>query len=320
MVTLQVEFRPYRRSFCHPFKTAYGEWKVREGILLRLRDDLGASGFGEIAPLAWFGSETWEQAWEFCHQLNREITVANIFSIPDSLPCCQFGFESALTWLKSDQITPHTFPQSWLLPAGEKALQGWQQGWQQGYCTFKWKIGVGTIDDELAIFHDLIHALPSSAKLRLDANGSLTHETSCQWLFACDSVTNLEFLEQPLAPDQWESLLDLSQRFATQIALDESVASLRDLQICYAKGWRGVFVIKPAIVGSPSRLRQFCLQNQLDIVCSSVFETEIGRRATLDIAGKLMAPDRAVGFGINQWFPVNDPLACIDPEELWNHL
>jgi len=40
-----------------------------------------------------------------------------------------------------------------------------------GYHTFKWKIGVAAIQDELKIFHKLLQALPMLAQLRLDANG-----------------------------------------------------------------------------------------------------------------------------------------------------
>lgn len=61
------------------------------------------------------------------------------------------------------------------------------------------------------------------------------------------------------------------------------------------------FVIKPGIVGSPSRLRQFCQQHKIDVVFSSVFETEIGRQAALKLAAELSEHHRAVGFGVNHF-------------------
>jgi o-succinylbenzoate synthase len=84
--------------------------------------------------------------------------------------------------------------------------------------------------------------------------------------------------------------------------LDESVASLRDLATCYEGGWRGIFVIKPGIIGSPSRLRRFLKENPIDVVFSSVFETSVGRKAALQLAGELSHPGYAVGFGVNHWF------------------
>ncbi|HBY77637.1 MAG TPA: o-succinylbenzoate synthase, partial [Cyanobacteria bacterium UBA11148] len=92
----KFQFRPYQRRFRHPLKTSYGCWDIREGIILHLMDETGQIGWGEIAPLPWFGSETLEQALNFCHQLPTHITVSDIFSIPARLPACQFGFESAL--------------------------------------------------------------------------------------------------------------------------------------------------------------------------------------------------------------------------------
>ncbi|HEY9860463.1 MAG TPA: hypothetical protein V6D16_13210, partial [Candidatus Obscuribacterales bacterium] len=90
-----LEFRPYRRSFRQPLRTSHGLWSLREGIVLRLSDAMGKVGFGEIAPIAWFGSETLAEALAFCQQFSRQITAEQIATIPATLPACQFGFESA---------------------------------------------------------------------------------------------------------------------------------------------------------------------------------------------------------------------------------
>ena len=74
------------------------------------------------------------------------------------------------------------------------------------------------------------------------------------------------------------------------------------MQACYEQGWRGIFVIKAAIAGSPSRLRQFLKTYQIDAVFSSVLETAIGRKAALKLAAELNHPHRAVGFGVEHWF------------------
>jgi O-succinylbenzoate synthase len=102
-------------------------------------------------------------------------------------------------------------------------------------------------------------------------------------------------------------MLELSNYYSTKIALDESVATLQQLENCYQQGWRSIFVIKPGIVGSPSRLRKFCQQHQIDVVFSSVFETAIGRQAALKLAAELSSNHRAVGFGINHYFTGSIP-------------
>jgi O-succinylbenzoate synthase len=331
LMRYRFEFRPYQQRFVRSLFTSHGTWDVREGIILRLTDETGKIGWGEIAPISWFGSETLEQALEFCHELSEEITQEMIFSIPDQLPACQFGFESA--WEinrrgaegaeKEENLSINNLSYSGLMPAGEGALQIWQKLWNDGYRTFKWKIGVYPIAKELEILERLTQTLPASAKLRLDANGGLKLKEANLWLRACDNIKaneqlslEIEFIEQPLSVDQFEAMLELSYGYKTAIALDESVATLNQLATCFKQGWRGIFVIKPGIVGSPSRLRQFCQQHKIDAVFSSVFETAIGRQAALQLAAELSQANRAVGFGVNHWFAQEETL----PEDLWKKL
>ena len=186
-----------------------------------------------------------------------------------------------------------------LLPAGEKALTAWESGFQQGQRTFKWKIAVGGARKERKIFSQLVTLLPAGSKLRLDANGGLTLTEARNWLELTDKYQLVEFMEQPLPPSQLEEMLQLHREYHTALALDESVATVKQLKQCYEKGWRGIFVIKGAIAGSPQRLRQFCQEHSIDAVFSSVFETNIGRKAVLRLAAELSSPHRAVGFGLS---------------------
>jgi o-succinylbenzoate synthase len=297
-------FHQYSRSFLSPLKTNHGSWELREGIIIRLVDEVGKEYHGEIAPIPWFGSETLAAARDFCQYLPREITAEMIDSIPDSLPACQFGFESAL--FAEKEVKKLKF--CGLLPTGKAALSTWEKLGE--YDTWKWKIGVGEIEEELEILDLLIQALPATAKLRLDANGGLNEGEARVWLERCDALLGkIEFIEQPLPVSEFEKTLELSRCYcsamassAAGIALDESVASLRDLATCYEAGWRGIFVIKPGIIGSPSRLRQFLRENPIDAVFSSVFETSVGRKAALQLAEELSHPGYAVGFGVNHWF------------------
>ncbi|MBW4666767.1 MAG: o-succinylbenzoate synthase [Cyanomargarita calcarea GSE-NOS-MK-12-04C] len=314
----QFEFRPYQRRFVTSVTTSHGIWDIREGIILRLTSETGQASWGEIAPISWFGSETLKQANYFCHELPKEITDETIFSIPEDLPSCQFGFESAMWGMRSEVLTPNSIPLSYsaLLPSGEAALEECRLLWKQGYRTFKWKIGVEPISRELEIFALLTQKLPVEAKLRLDANGGLSYEEANTWLWLCDKVNasqelpvEIEFIEQPLPVGQFQQMLELCGNYTTAIALDESVATLNQLENCFKQGWQQIFVIKPGIVGSPSRLRQFCLENEIDAVFSSVLETAIGRQNALQLAAELSLHNRAVGFGVNHWFD--------DDEETW---
>ena len=302
---MRFEFCPYRRRFRQPLRTSHGLWSVREGIIVRLESELGRVGFGEIAPIEWFGTETMEDAIALCQTLPSEISWQEIDQI--QFPACRFGFE--MGWLAADGVAD---------VADERLVycalisEEWRELWEQGYRTFKIKIGVNEIREEITTLKRLVEEMPEEAVFRLDANGGLTEFEMHQWLAICEHL-NVEFLEQPT--NDFAMMLSASQQYSTAIALDESVATIAQLEDCYERGWRGIFVIKPAIAGSPSRLRKFCEMHQIDTVFSSVFETAIARRAGLKLAAELS--DRAVGYGTTHWF---DELTTNDFDELWNSL
>jgi o-succinylbenzoate synthase len=248
------------------------------------------------------GTETLEVAIAFCRSLPSSLTASDILSVPDTLPASQFGFGSAWEALSTPSLAIDCEPSQFsaLLPAGEAALSAWPISWAQGHRTFKWKIGVLGVPQELELFQRLVAAFPEDAKLRLDANGGLTLEQAEQWLDICDRTSRIaiEYLEQPLPPDRFEAMTQLSQTYKTPLALDESVATVAQLQHCHERGWRGVMVVKPAIAGYPQALRDFLRTHAVEVVFSSAFETELGWSAALALAKAFNLRNRAIGFGI----------------------
>lgn len=330
---LHLEIRPYCRPFLTPLQTSHGRWENREGLILRFEDEVGGVSFGEVAPIPWFGTETMDQVWAFCDRFPRHFSPAQLADIPDTLPACQFGFGVARTpvadawpkqFLSGASEKPGFYPPTdicALLPAGAAALHHWQKLWQQGHHTFKWKIGVAPVEEELPMFQKLVEALPAEAMLRLDANGGLRPEVAVLWLSACDAVSQkIEFVEQPLSPDlMLEWLPQIQGRFETEIALDESVATVQQLQRVFRQvGDQVVYVVKPAIAGCPWRLLDFCVQHRLDVVLSSALETPVGRNIVFELAHRLWTagvPRRALGFGVGHWFA--DDWETLSEETLW---
>ncbi len=256
------QFRVYQRPLLHPLQTHHGLWEIREGIIIRLEAEDGRIGWGEIAPLPEFGSETLSAAILFCQSLENPLSINSIFYIPEQFPACQFAFESALEDLsienKSRELEPKNY--SYLLPTGAAVFPCLDDILAANQTnTYKWKIAVNSLKQELTLFEKLIDRLPRGIKLRLDANGGLSIAESKIWLKIADECQIIEFIEQPLPPSQWLEMLQLSQDFTTGIALDESVANLRQIEEYYQRGWRGIFVIKPAITGSIQGLRNLLL-------------------------------------------------------------
>lgn len=297
-------FRRYQRKFVRPLRTAHGPWSDRQGLIVRLQTPatradafLPHTSYGEIAPIPWFGTETLDEAIAALKPLqDQPASLADLSAIMEGLPpnysATRFGLGLAIAQLQGhfppvpDPLQPEQI--CVLLPSGTEALEAWPKLWKRGHRTFKWKLGIADLVQELASLEQLRRSLPTQAKLRLDANGSLDLKAAQACLQCCDALAEqnlpIEFLEQPLPPHQFEPLLQLSQTYRTPLALDESVTGLPQLKQCYRQGWQGIFVIKGAIAGDPLAVLDFCQRQRLKVVFSSVFETSLARQAVLTMA------------------------------------
>jgi o-succinylbenzoate synthase len=302
MTNYHFSFRRYQRPFLRPLNTAHGQWSVREGLIIQLIDEVGCNYWGEIAPIPWFGSESLAEAIEFCTSLGKSVSWP--LKIPDRLPATQFAFSAAIPYGYEpiEAMTAEDLSWSVLLPAGKKVLTAWQHYWALGYRTFKWKIGVAGVAEELAIFDRLRADLPTAANLRLDANAGLSYGDACIWLTEL-AVDAIEFLEQPVATVT--EMLRLATTYDVPLAVDESVSNLGRLRACYERGWPGIYVIKPAIAGSLIDLAAFIREHQLDVVLSSSLESSIGRQAIMRWAAEQNLTSRATGLGTSSWFADN---------------
>lgn len=324
-------FKRYRLPLRPPLRTAHGPWSEREGIIVRLEDESGRAGFGEIAPLPWPGTETLAEAEEICRKFGDVVEDALLDEVPERFGCVRFALAQARE--TRGKVAPTTrLPVAALLPAGRAALPLLRQKLEAGFLAFKWKVGVGAPDDELGMLDDLLAQLPAHAKLRLDANGGWTRRQAERWLARC-AERPVEFVEQPVAPADEDALLGLAADYPVKLALDESVVRLAEARRWQALGWPGVFVLKPALAGPLAGLAQWIRETKADVVLSSAIETALGRSAILHAALHEPLTRRALGFGAGEIFgdrrwdgPVVGPLAdasCIahhPGEDLWTAL
>ncbi len=293
---LHVEYLVYRRRFRRALRTAHGEWAERKGILLRLTDAEGRNGYGEIAPTPWMGSETFEEAEGFLRSL-REKKSGSGGDI-SRLPACRFALDAAREALRAEgprDVPARRLGTAALLPAGAEALGVLEAKWGEGFRTFKWKIGVESPEKERGIYRDLRAAVPAEARFRLDANGALDVSGTRKWLDLLDE-TGAEFLEQPLPPEGFEEMRKLQETTLTPIALDESVAHARDFEEAHRLGWRGLYVIKPAIFGAMREGEALLPAVRPRVVVSSVFETSVGYETVLRWASRWQSEGFAAGL------------------------
>ncbi len=288
------EYRRYQRRFREPLRTSLGEWAVREGFILRLEDEKGMTGFGEVAPISWFGSETLEEAEAF---LSKAAVEGCVEDAPADLPCCRFAISCAHSVLRQDFDPPERKAElAGLLPAGCRALDKLIELGEDGFQVFKWKVSVDSFAREVEILDLLLDALPANGRLRIDANGGWSLNDAWRWLERLDGEGRIEFVEDPLEPALWEASIGLSEAFETLLALD--VPATNELAPVLAdKAWPGLLVVKPSVWGSIPDLRAIEQTFPQKIVFSSVFETGFGYEAVLRLAIEGGAQSWALGMG-----------------------
>jgi O-succinylbenzoate synthase len=350
----KIEHRAYRLPFRAVVRTAHGPWAEREGFLVRAarinadgterteifnregtRRDAkaadgevraGGAGWGEVAPISWFGTETVAEAREALAGLRGEARdLADALArVPTECVSVRAGLAAAMERGAGSEEqeavsevqapgsslpAPCSFlPVAGLLPAGRAVLGAVEARLELGFRTFKWKVGVGEAADEWAILDDLLGVLPKGAKLRLDANGAWSRKVAEGWLARAAERPMIEYVEQPVGTETraGEDLLrGLAEDFPVKIALDESIAGARDVEKWLAMDWQGVWVVKPALLGEPGPVLEKLARAKADVVFGSALETCAGARAGLRLAfawaereGRAAAERRALGYGV----------------------
>ena len=345
----QILVKPYRRAFRQPLRTAHGEWATREGFLVRLEQE-GRVGYGEVAPLPEFGSETLADAMAFLEQL----TIQPEMAVPVNLPCCAFALSAAqifaergsLDLLKNGEASnqgasrvpisrliapPRDYSVSALLPSGSAALRLAAQKSKAGYCNMKWKIGIDPIAKEISTARSLFDSLPSTVRLRFDANAGLAASELEQWVeFLIPYRERIDFIEQPLACGQEALMSDYMEASGLCIALDESLNGSDRERWLKPNAWAGALVIKAPLMGELSQQADRLAAVAKQVVFSSVFETDIGLENSLRLADSLPQFFRPIGYDTMDAF--NDglnylqaaPTICTsdrrayDPDLIWN--
>jgi O-succinylbenzoate synthase len=293
----RFQFRRYGLPFRTTVRTAHGPWMERDGVLVRLEvaseGGTGRAGFGEAAPLPWFGTETADDVEKECRAISEWVEARALDEVPARVGCLRHALAAAraelelgLTGNASGNARMPALGVAALLPTGRAALAQIGPKAEIGFRVFKWKVGVADLADELALLEDVCAELPSGALLRLDANGAWDRRRAERWLERC-AERPVEFVEQPIAADARgadDVLLGLAEDYPTPLGLDESLIREADLEKWLGAGWPGIFVIKPALFADVESALATLERANARVVFSSALETAVGAKSALRAA------------------------------------
>jgi O-succinylbenzoate synthase len=319
---LRLQIKPYGFQLNRPLHTAAGVLQHRRGWLLRLEDSAGRLGWGEVSPLDLQQLEACQEAMVPMMEPGVVWTVSSLEHVLVSVPAAlafalgaalaeldgELGSVSSAGWLQAPTS-------AFLLPAGvamRDALDRLLSSVDSNLpFALKWKVAACDPEEEWCLLQGLLDKLPSSVRLRLDANGGWDRLQAWRWVEQLRGDPRLEWFEQPLAADDWEGLEAISA--VVPVALDESLQA----HPTWRDQWEGWQVRRPLLEGDPRPLLRDLVRGKPRLMLSTTFETGIGGRwlahlAALQAQGETpAAPGLAPG-----WCPAG-PLFSSDPAEVW---
>jgi o-succinylbenzoate synthase len=192
-----------------------------------------------------------------------------------------------------------------LLLSGDEMLNSAEELIRRGYMAIKAKAGGDLATDikRLAPLAEL--CLQRGVKLRLDANRKYDLESAAA---LCRELPpySIDYFEEPV--NNPDDLTRFYQLTGVPVALDESVYQCIDLNFLKIPDGTKALIIKPSAVGSYKKifkLREIATENNLKIILSSAFETDIGLSLLLQLSAGFNLYPEAMGLDTGKWFTEN---------------
>lgn len=312
----------YTLPFTEPVILKGARFHSREGLLLELTDDTGASGWGETSPLPGFSRESLDEAGYRLHELALSFVGSmppvGQHPLPDDplsrelddrevSPSVRFGFELAawnLYTASQGKALPEVFSErpgtmvslnGLLAEPGERVLEEAHRMRDAGYAAVKLKVGSRGIREDEELVGAVAEVLGDSVALRLDANRAWRFEEAVDFCRAASGL-RYEYLEEPLAEPA--GLPRLAKEYGVPVALDESLVGMEPEDLRGHRYAQAV-ILKPTLLGGISRTLRLAREaERIGIlpVISSAYETGVGTSALISLAAGIGCGEISAGL------------------------
>jgi L-alanine-DL-glutamate epimerase-like enolase superfamily enzyme len=237
---MKLDVRRHSLRLSQPLRSAYGDVRERELLLVSLTDDDGVSGHGEAAPLESYDGVSVEQVQCALERYRRVLEDSQGLNGAQLVDACRrevdlpeaFAAIDMALWDRAGRLSGR--PVAALLtdkPAARVAVNATLSALdragaareaaaavQAGFGCLKVKVGTG--DDAGRIAAVRAVAGPHAA-LRLDANGAWSVEEAVRAIDAL-SPAGLELVEEPV--HGLAAVRMVRERVAVRVAIDETAA------------------------------------------------------------------------------------------------
>tara|TARA_Y100001968_G_C19390678_1_gene735402 strand:+ start:755 stop:1726 length:972 start_codon:yes stop_codon:yes gene_type:complete len=316
---INLNKRKFSFNLERPLKTSKGLITRKEGWLLHLQNSIGEEGWGEVSPI---DLDELRQCEFILDKIGakplRKMLEKNMDNWPGAIG---FGIGSALAEIdgmigsKSQEGWLNPPISAFLLPTNINSSEIIDLAIKKCHSNLNpmtFKVKVANQGTENEIINLLLKHLPSNSLLRIDPNGGWTRSQAHFWADKLREEMRVEWLEQPLHPNDIEGLYELSEKMP--IALDESLLIHKRLR----NTWEDWQVRHPALEGDPRQLLNELHQRKSHRVISTSFETGIGKRWINHLAALQQNSCTPTAPGLApEWFP-SGHLFDTNPEIVWS--
>lgn len=286
-----VELRRVTLPLVEPFATAHGTERVRHLVVVRVLG--GHEGWGECAALS---APTYTEEWADGAAVVLRDHLAPLLlrggldalSVVAGHPMAKASLEMAVldAELRAAErsLAEHLGATRTRVPSGialglGATLNDVDAAVTAGYRRVKLKVVPGGEDGVRAV-----RSAHPDLLLQVDANGAYAGDPS--GLARLDDL-GLLLIEQPLAADDLLGHAELAATLQTPLCLDESITSLRSLDVALAVGACRAVNLKPGRVGGLGvavAIHDRGVAAGIDLWCGGMLESGLGRAANVALA------------------------------------
>jgi len=314
MIIREFDSIPFEIRLKRPFINSNYEISKRQGLIVKITDELGNKGYGEIAPLPGSSEESFESIVPIIKELKESMIGSELnsdfFQNLKNYPSAEFGLSQALRsiFLLRNGLNPEWKFNSIISVNGiigmmskSEALNKVEKLVENGFKTIKIKVGHEKIEDDIELVKSIAENFSSDIKYRLDANGKWDIDKTKFAVKHLENI-NVEYLEQPVK--EFDELIKLSSNSKIPIAADESIRTANDAKTMLAESNIQYFVLKPSIMGSITEsieLINLIETENRRVIITSAFESSIGRSALVFLSS-LVKNNLAHGLAASSYF------------------
>lgn len=294
---MKVNYRSYQLPFHHPFTISKGT-KTHQPTLIVELEYFGIKGYGEAPAIAYyditvekmiedierkkifiekFAFSDPERYWHYLHHL----FPANPFLV------CALDMAG---WDLFGKLKRQQLHQIWKLDTTKAPLTDFTIGidsidkmvakmQEQPWPIYKIKVGVENDIEMVATLRKHTDAI-----FRVDANAGWTLEQALQKIPLLKEL-GVEFVEQPLAKDDWEGMKVLYQSSTLPLIADESCVKETDVEMCH-EHFHGINIKLTKCSGITPARRMITKARELNmkVMVGCMNESSVGTAAIAQLA------------------------------------